>query len=248
MPYELGQHVRRHNRRMQMQTVAIPAAAAFSAGGSMIKGAYNMLPSFSERRIVNAAVRAAHELLAVDNDEPSNTLSTSATPTFFLLNGVQQGTAGNQRSGREVKPEGLRLALSSALNSLVSSSLQRFLVVRDNECRGAQFAIADLLQYNTQGIDQLNSPVNFDNRKRFTILLDKVYTMNSCSALGTSWGVPFVHSEFDLRLGGITHYYNTSSGTITDIDSGAIFLVCIGTSAANADSFGFSSRVTYRNI
>jgi len=249
MPYELGQYVAAHNRRTRARQLVVPAMAAAQAANGLVRGAYNALPSFAERRIVAQAVRASHEPKNLDDDNAAFNLATTTTPQQFLVNGMAQGTTGSTRTGRQVKLDSFTLHYTLTTNGSNATDYVRVIVVSDRESRGAAMGITDLLAYNTSQADQINSTYNFDNvPSRFAVHYDEVHAFSTGAGSSGNWSsVAFVRRVV-LQNRSTVHYYNTSAGTIVDIDSGAMFMFFIGTNGSAPTGAGFSTRLIYRDI
>jgi hypothetical protein len=200
---------------------------------------------------VGAIVRATHEKKNLDTVSYNNTLSGTAY-TAFLLNSINQGTGANNRTGREVLLDSLRLSMLLYNASTQTGDLARVVVVQDKECRGSAAGTADVLQASTFGTAQLLSSHNFDNvPTRFKVLFDKTYRLVptvSTSATNAAWNEPFIHDVCHIPLRGKTHFYNTSGNGIGDIDSGSIYLFVFGYASAAESVFSLDSRLIYRDI
>ena len=129
---------------------------------------------------------------------------------IVLLNGVATGTDYNTRIGREVTMTSYyhRMFITDATNI----QQVRCMLVYDKQPTGALPAITDILQYN-----DANSPNNLNNRDRFVVVSDKVYTT---SPQGVE--IKFVKKYKKLRT--VTTYNNTGA-TVGDIATGALYFV-----------------------
>jgi len=244
MPYQLGQYVNAHNAR-QRRTPSARALAAAAAG------AYGALPSFPRwptTPTVAQVVRATHELKNLDS-ATGGTLATTNAGTFFLINGCTQGTGAINRTGRRTQQASHRLSYSFfTATGLLGPDNVRIIVFTDTESRGAAPLSSDLLQNNTFGNTQINSSLQADNLKRFKVHYDQVHSLvPSINTAATTTLQAVVHAVVHPKINRDVHYYNTSSGTITDLDSGALWVFVCG-SVNTASSVTFDSRVMYRDI
>lgn len=252
MPYQLGEHVRRHNRNMAAAQQASALARLVAGGGvaQLARRAYGALPSMTGPSVAQI-VRATHEPKNLDLFATGLTVS-GTTYTAVLLNPIVQGTTGNNRSGREVRNEGLRIALNFQSNqSQANADCVRITVVRDDECRGAAPGYyQDVLQNGVFGQEALNSSFNFDNiQRRFKVLFDKRITLNPAAGVSGTYGTVFAPVLIEEKLGFKTHYYNNSNaGTIADIDSGALYLFITGLDATNASGWNYDTRLIFRDL
>jgi len=200
---------------------------------------------------VRKIIQASHERKNADLVVSGSTLSgTAYTP--YLLNAINQGSAGNNRTGREVALESLRVSIELANAPANTGDLVRILIIEDHECRGVAAGTADVLTNNTFGVEQLLSSYNFDNvPTRFKILADRLYALTptvSTSATNAAWNAPLVHDVIHVPLKGRTHYYNTTGNGISDIDSNSIYLLVMGQATANEADFSFDSRLVFRDL
>jgi hypothetical protein len=246
MPYQLGQHVRRHNNRMAVRG-ALPLAAA--AANAVYQRLPNMpnLPGRSEQKLVNLAIRAAHELKLLDNTF-SHTLGL--TYTQDLLNGMVQGTGAYNRTGRIVVPDYLEVNLIVQLGTAnVNGDLVRFTIYYDKECRGVAAGQADVLNSNGSQEIAILSSLSSDNvPTRFKILYDEVITLNPNTIAAGAVNAHLVCRRFKIPLSTRTHYYNATTGTVADIDSGSIYLQACGFTGANFSSYAAYTRYAFRDV
>ena len=155
----------------------------------------------------------------------------NVSPTYIvLLNGVATGTDYNTRIGREVTMTSYynRLFISDITNV----QLVRCMLVYDKQPIGALPAITDILQYNNA-----NSPNNLNNRDRFVVVSDKVYTI---SPQGTE--IRFAKKYKKLRT--VTTYNNTGAG-IADIATGALYFVAFAFNNVATTTLSGYSRVRF---
>lgn len=149
---------------------------------------------------------------------------------IVLLNGVATGTDYNTRIGREITMTSYyhRMFITDATNV----QQVRCMLVYDKQPAGALPAITDILQYS-----DANSPNNLNNRDRFVVVSDKVYTI---SPQGTE--IKFVKKYKKLRT--ITTYNNTGNG-ITDIATGALYFVAFAFNNVTTTTLSGYSRVRF---
>jgi hypothetical protein len=240
MPYQLGQYVQAHNRRQRARGALVPAAAG------AVKYVYDRLPSLagsSEQKIVAAAVRASHELKNLDVSQTFGALNS--TYQAFLLNAITQGPGATQRTGRQVHIEGLTLAYTFTLNASQNWDVIRVLVVYDKECRGGALQQADVMSNNSTQIQAINTGYDMDNVPvRFKILHDATHEVHSFFSATSQVQTHKYKLQSKLR----THFYNTTVGTIVDIDAGSLYLMVFGLNATLTSAFSFDTRVMFRDV
>lgn len=190
--------------------------------------------------IVKRAVKAAHELK--NYDVSLTNAGNGVLMTSVLLNPISQGSTAVQRTGRDVIIENVQISGFMQASAVNSADYIRTMLVWDKECRGAAFVAADLFEVATNN-ESATSPIKFDNIHRFKILADKKWVVESKTA--TQSGL----TKFTLnhKVGLKTHYYNTSAGTIADIDSGSLYwVVCCANGASLTDCY--AARTTFRDV
>lgn len=154
------------------------------------------------------------------------------------LNLIQQGAAGNERIGRKVSLKSVQIRgfflANPAEGITVSPELNymRMLVVYDKQTNGTLPNINAILQnqfYDGSYSLTETAGLNINSRDRFEILLDKMFVLPSDTAgFIPSATVDLLHVEEYRKLKGKETCYNTSTGSIGDIATGGLFLVCIG--------------------
>lgn len=196
----------------------------------------------SASQIVKRAVRASHELKNLDTVLNFSAGSGLVAGTNFLvLNAIAQGVNANDRTGRDAIMEGIQIKAQLYGTAINAYDAIRVQVFWDTECRGVQAAGADLYSNTGAGM-YVSSQINFDNRHRFKVLSDRTYVVEAKTA--TTDGVRAFVQNF--KIGKKTHFYNTSTPSIADIDSGAIYLVV--TSQFGTTSITGDLRLLFRDV
>lgn len=203
------------------------------------------------------------ELKAVDVTA-SGTLDQASASGVTLLNGISTGTDFYNRIGRKVRMASIlfkgHLTLVSPGTGATASSESypvRVALVYDDQPNGGNPVISDIFQ----AVDNSGSatsaspytPVNLNNRDRFTILKDWTLNLKPISNLGTtaSYG-DGMHGDQNLifykKLNLDTIFSGTSS-SIGSMTTGAIFFVAYQLQAIQANgingAYRFVSRVRF---
>jgi len=158
--------------------------------------------------------------------------------SLTLLNVPVRGTTENNRIGSKIAIKRLALrGFCAATPATGVDQVHRVVLVKDLACEGAAPAIGDILST----INTYSFPVG-ETAWRFTILWDRTFDLNASAESGTirSFSV-------DLPLS-FTEFFNPSTaGTIADVQSGALWLIVIGSSAAGATagSVNFNTLVEF---
>lgn len=174
-------------------------------------------------------------------DTVSADYQVNTTGSITLLNGVTLGTDYDERIGRKIVVKSCyirgwiapQLAATIGAAALTPSQQWRMILLVDNQPNGAPPAITDILVSADP-----SSQLNLNNRDRFKVLVDKVFVSGP---LLYGAAQPFLvdnstksvtcYKRLDLE----TIYNAGNAGTIGDINSGALYMVWIGSNAAGND-------------
>lgn len=173
-----------------------------------------------------------------------------------LLMAPQLGTDYRDRIGRKTVTKSIfirgkvyiRVALGTnwpPSNTWIEASSNRIMLVIDWQPNHAPFTITDLLQTSAT-----ESQLNANNRRRFTIIKDELIDLDILHNNQMTTANRCIQSfKWYERVNIETIYNNNNTGTIADIDSGAIYLVCIGTTMYQSINpniiLNISSRIRY---
>lgn len=233
----------------QANTRNLAKAAASYAAGSLMRRVTR--PPAAPRASVQQIIRAAHELKNFDLFV-TGSLSNTTTPVQALLNQVDQGTGGSNRTGRQYMIEKLSLRFDFASSGVLFGDVVRVVVVVDKESRGGTAVTADLLALNGALLTQSVSQFNFDNvPSRFKVLFDRRFPVNPCASPTTTTTVPwFVPVDIELAPKQRVHCYNTTGGAQADIDSGAVyvFVYSATSTVGNPSTYTLHSRCSFRDL
>lgn len=224
--------VNRRNRRAAMGTMTATRGFAGNYGVTS-----------NERKVQDIAV---------------TTYQVNTTGDFVLIHIPQLGTDYTARIGRKthVKSVYIRgfiatepsLQVPAAPISTVTQQA-RFILFVDSQPNGAEPAVTDLLNTATPA-----SQLNLNNRDRFRIIKDKVYTFGPIKVIDTAtqayaWSTGMQSAGFKCykKLNLETIFNGTNGGTIADITSGALYMFWIGSAAAGTGDVNaiVSSRVRF---
>lgn len=194
------------------------------------------------------------ELKAFDVALRTNTFATIAgPPTFDTLNAMVNGAELYQRVGRKVYMKSLHIRGQCTPNGVANESACRIIIYYDSQPNAAAPLIGDLIKdSNAAAASTWISEINLVNRQRFKILRDMQFIFgSSTNAAGAAELVPDpIKQSFNvdvfIKLKGLEAIYNaTNGGTVADITSGAIGLVCFGDANAGAHDFIYGARLRY---
>lgn len=211
--------------------------------------------------------RSSGELKGMDTSLTTAGITFTMTnaDSSHILNLVQQGAGSWNRVGRKIQLHSLRLKLDGTYSFQPETTTgditgvnMRMIVVYDNQPSGAaQPGIDDIIgvtiQDGTEGSNYLD-PVKYDVMGRYTILRDKVVSLNP-NAQNTSGGTmekvtqSFYLDEF-INLKGLATIYGGQSDpmTIADIQSGAIYVYFRKSADKGTCSLSSNSRARLRYV
>lgn len=167
-------------------------------------------------------------------DIASATYVCDTTGSVTPLNLCDEGTSVSQRIGRKICMKSVQVrGLIDPVDGATTATLARVMLIWDKQVNGVTATIAEILSAATA-----NSYMNLDNRERFVVLMDKHYSIGAFSNVATtayaqSPTVAHINKYKKIPAGSFTIYDGTGAG-IADINTGALYLVTIGSQAAGA--------------
>lgn len=170
---------------------------------------------------------------SVDLVQPSSS-------TAFLVNGIGSGSAQNNRIGEQAVMQRLQLRLvfqKNAANTDLAETV-RFIVVWDKQPSGAAAGVGNVLESPGVGTNQdrnIHSMHNAQNRKRFSFIFDKTFTVN----VGFNADRVF---NWNLNLSRRKTQYNGAGGAIAQINTGSLLIFTMGATTDGGAQSTFSGQ------
>ncbi len=153
------------------------------------------------------------------------------------LSNIPQGDTTVTRDGAQIKMLGYELNYwirrSSSSNT---ATLVRIMLVVDKQTNQAIYTNADLLEDATTS-DNIVSPRNLDNMKRFVVLYDRVHVI-SATGNGGVHVKKYIKKELLIR-------YDGSTPSIADLTSNSLSLVQFGSETTNDPLVTIFGRLRY---
>lgn len=189
-----------------------------------------------------------------DTDPADHAAWSTATQTLMFV--PVEGAEYNQREGRKCRVKSfyvkghVEVTATKAANVgtpiTVGSQMGRLIICLDMQPNGSAFAMSDLLEDPADPASQLNP----NNRYRFLILKDKEYVFDPVTisaTLGNSWTKTMYPIKIFKPLDFDVIFNSNSVGNIGDIQTGALWMVWMGSnsSAATGAVAHVSTRVRY---
>jgi hypothetical protein len=187
-----------------------------------------------------AEVRSLRRLVHVPEEKNLDVdVSTNPTQTgvLTLLTGLAQGTDVGNRVGDVIKVTKItwygRLAIGSAVTTF---STARMIMFRDMENSGSVPVLADIME-TTTGSSCVRSPLNFLNRKRFSILWDQMVVLDATSRFSE-----IVRGELTLNK---TVRYRGTGNTVAAAAEGTIYWLFISDETVNAPALAVYTQLQF---
>jgi len=226
------------SRKRAYSTVGGTAKASRMIGGKVLTYTPTVPLSGSYRARL---LRPVRELNFKDSTIP---VSFDATPTFTLLNGLQQGTTASTRIGRQIVMKTVEWRFNVSTSTLTNWTSNRFMIVVDTQANAATPAFTDI--YDSAIPSTLR---NVSNMPRFKVLYDSDEFI-MIGNLSASPGNDLIARAFKgyMKINIPVQYNSGNTGTVTDIQTNAIYFVTVGNSSSattNTDVFNSQIRIRY---
>jgi len=157
-----------------------------------------------------------------------------------LLNGLTPGSGATNRIGRKIMIKSIYIRGKATFGAAVTNSCQfRWLLVYDKQANATFPATTDVLLN-----DDYLSPNNISNKDRFVVIADKVTASVDAAQIKQR------SFKWYKRCNLSTQYNAGVAGTIGDITSGSLFLMCAqsgGAGIANP-TVTFQCRIRYDDL
>ncbi len=196
----------------------------------------NALELATKAIVVASAVKKLINVEKKFHDVHITATAVVETAVITQLTNIPQGDTDITRDGAQVKIWSLFIKYFVSANASAVGTITRHIVVLDRQTNGAIYAIGDLL-INTTTQDIINSPVNLDNKFRFTILYDQVHMMGAGGKV-ISYGKIFRKMEHKLR-------FESSTPSIADLNFKSLSFVSISNQPTNTPTITMFSRLLY---
>lgn len=182
----------------------------------------------------------------------ATTAGAEADPaTALCLNAIAQGDGESSRDGRQsrivacqIRGRVARVIASDAADVRAPSTC-RVLVVLDKQSNNAQLNSEDVL-LDLGGLD-VNSPLNLQFTKRFTVLKDRVFELNDAVAFGDGVNTASVAGNNHSFIWNIpvnfTTTYSTTAATIAAVTDMSLHVIAI--SSGTVDTLAYTSRCRF---
>lgn len=163
-----------------------------------------------------------------------------------IHSGVATGTDYNNRKGRRINVVSIQLrgymSYPGAASNETDSTMCRIMIIEDSQTNGAAPTMANILQAVTP-----TSFMNLDNRERFKVHYDRMFTVtpfntNTTASDGLTNNTPTINF---YKKCNIPVVFEGTAATVGSVSSGALWLVTLGSQATTALRFTASVRVRF---
>ncbi len=202
----------------------------YKACGKMVYGDARKALSIASglKRLVNVEIK--------NFDVQQTNVAVTDTPVIIQLSNIPQGDTTITRDGAQCKVLALELSIFLTRNTNAENTCVRLILVCDKQTNQAIYLNTDLLEDATV-IDNLVSPLNLDNKFRFSVLWDHVFQVTAGSGSSKHYKKVFRMNKI-IRFDG-----NTPS--IADLTSSSLSLVQMSNESANDPAITMFSRIRY---
>ena len=220
---------------------------------------------FSRYRGANRAMRGYRRPTKMElklRDAFGTALPLSGTPQIILLNGTTNGSNFWNRLGSRASMKNIYIKLFWNKNPAYApadvfspNAIYRISLVYDKQTRGAAPLVSDIwanIDNSGSLTSSLSAAMNPESRDRFVVLMDKFYNTWAQTDYGSynttiSAGRSTMIKKF-IKLKNAEVLYNTgNTGTVSDIESGGLFLILHCSVVATADApFNFTYNTRLR--
>lgn len=178
-------------------------------------------------------------------DQAVATYQVNTTGSLTCLNCMIRGDDYTERIGRKIQVSSLYIRgyirHENAVPGVINAQLWRLIVFSDSQPNGTAPGVTDVLMTANP-----SAQLNPNNRDRFKILKDKQWTSDGANnqTIGNHAFPIKLFKQLNLQ----TIFNGTNAGTIADINTGALFMLWIGSEAAGALTDGnaiVSVRIRY---
>lgn len=167
------------------------------------------------------------------------TVSASA-PSFIPLNNIEQGSGNNQRVGRQVRLHSLHVKIAFQTFT-IDADIGRISIFWDMQHNSGETVLESpnlIFTDNPAYTSDVYGFRNLSNTKRFIMLWDKSFMLNSTAAYRDSSTTFSLQKGrfFDLNipLKGQTVNYEGTGGSISEIATGVVYMLLQFTGGAGS--------------
>lgn len=181
--------------------------------------------------------------LATSKDHQANP-TTAVAAKVHLLNAIAEGSDANQRIGRQVTWKSILIRMHLAQNaafSIANGGIIRMFLIYDAANNGSSTDIArtDLLSTITTNEWVITAPNLLDNRGRFRVIMDKIFTLDGLGGKGS-----MLNFKKFRRLN-LPSLYKDNNAALSSIMVGSLWLMFLTTIQTDLPTGALSVRLRF---
>lgn len=197
------------------------------------RGARQALAAAYRRVGRRRILRSGPEWKTIDKEISVDVNYDGGVNNLYLLNPIARGDDYTERIGRTVTLKSLQIKAQMYVTPTTGvDQVGRMLVVYDKQPNASAVTAAQLFNASADSTRPFQFR-NLENRERFVVLADVTKTL-SASAESGSKAFFKIYKKLNLPM----TFNSGDAGTIADIVTGSIYVVCTGSEASGAtDAF-----------
>ncbi len=180
------------------------------------------------KRLVNVEVK--------NFDVQQTAVSISTTPVIVQLSNIPQGDTTITRDGAQCKILSIDFNMHVVRNASAAVTIVRLILVCDKQTNQAIYTSGDLLEDITSN-DNIESPLNLDNKFRFTVLWDRRFNLSAPYS-----GVGMVRKRVSMNK---ILRFDGSTPSIADLTSNSLSLLQVSNESTNTPNITMFSRLRF---
>lgn len=207
-------------------------------------------PRASPRGFYGSVTRVKRAMLGLAEKKALDTVSgvfaCDTTGTISLISGIATGNDYTMRIGRKTTITAVQMqGYVAPFDTFTNDCLCRIMLVWDKQPNGVLPAISAVLSQATSV-----SFINLDNRDRFRVISDTRIMLGRVDTTATQAFSSSYPEEFHIyKKVNLVTIYDGSSNLIGDINSGALYLLTIGSSAVGTGGIAtVSTRIRFNDM
>lgn len=191
---------------------------------------------YSVAQLAKTAYKGVRFLKGIINSERKfvDTQAASAlssTGDLIHLNAIAEGATESTRNGISILMKTLHLRYATYMNSAGRIEMSRFMIIVDTQQVGdTPPAVTDILESSSY-----TSPLNRQAAGRFTVLMDKTFSLSITGAQCT-------YHKFNIPVNLHARYNGSAS---SDIQLNGLYLLRIDSDSVNHGSSSYWARLNY---
>lgn len=169
----------------------------------------------------------------------SQSATQSATATVLNLSNIGEGNDYNQRDGNSILVQSIQGRFILQMHPSATQTLFRCIIFRDNDQRGTDPTVADLLESTSNPL-YFTSPLLHYVSRRFTIFHDWSFVLDSAKATTKEWKYfkRFTHGQYHIK-------YSSTTGADASNWEGALYMMIFSSENTNQPTFTVYHRMRY---